>query len=273
MRFYQYGKEGSSTASQCIIMFARPPSGGLGTLLSQICDPNTATAAGQDMLLSARSAASVAVSLPNTARQREQVQHLEAALQHSSDEVLDLLAALDTAAGTAGEGSNAVAQAQQRLAGAHDSMQVAAGRWQLAATAAEGLKEQHATIRQQVRSVDVMHHVCWHVVVAAPAALLLAQACRLTVAAAAAAAAAAPWSVSPLCPAIAAACLPVSVSCRSRSSSRRLMVPRTAWRQPWGRSRQRSANWHGAWVCVGGLLLPLSFAATPAGWPPALARG
>jgi hypothetical protein len=135
------------------------------------------------MLLSARSAASVAVSLPNTARQREQVQQLEAALQHSSDEVLDLLAALDTAAGTAGEGSNAVAQVQQRLAGAHDRMQLAAGRWQLAATAAEGLKEQHATIRQQVRSVDAMHHVCWHVVVAAPAALLLAQACRLTAAA------------------------------------------------------------------------------------------
>jgi hypothetical protein len=114
------------------------------------------------MLLSTRSAASVALSLPNTARQREQVQQLEAALQHSSDEVLDLLAALDTAAGTAGEGSDVVTQAQQRLAGAHGSMQAAAGRWQLAATAAEGLKEQHATIRQQVRSVDIIHAGMWY---------------------------------------------------------------------------------------------------------------
>ena len=117
--------------------------------------------------MSARSAASAgALSLPDSARQREQAAALEAALQHSAAEVEDLLGALDTAAaagsataggsaqGTAAEAAAAAEAAlvavRARLAEAHGRVQGAAACMQAAAGEAEQLKRQHAELRQQV---------------------------------------------------------------------------------------------------------------------------
>lgn len=118
-----------------------------------------------------------AISLPTSARQREQQAALEAALEHSSLEVQDLLAALDAtavatgpAAASGGGGGPAVAagdspqlQAAERavlavrqsLAAAHDGVQGARRRVQEAAGEAEGLKRQHGAVRQQVEQLQL----------------------------------------------------------------------------------------------------------------------
>ncbi len=129
--------------------------------------------------MTARSAASAgALSLPDSARQREQAAALEAALLHSAAEVEDLLGALDMAAAAAaatgaadaadgtlaadgvpaqqpeeeaGAASEAgLASLRDRLAERHRSVQAAAAGMQAAAAEAERLKGQHAELRQRV---------------------------------------------------------------------------------------------------------------------------
>lgn len=118
-----------------------------------------------------------ALSLPSSARQREQAAALEAALDHSSLEVQDLLAALDATAGAASAaaaaaegdapagGAAAAAQpdrgqveaaeeavltVRRQLAEAHEGVQAARRRMGEAAGEAEALKRQHAAVREQV---------------------------------------------------------------------------------------------------------------------------
>lgn len=103
----------------------------------------------------------------DSARQREQAAALQAALEHSSAEVRDLLSALDLAAdagscgaGQQGDGAqrggaNAAADAavlvvRGALAEAHERVQDAAARLRQAAGEVEGLKRQHLAMRQQV---------------------------------------------------------------------------------------------------------------------------
>ena len=112
------------------------------------------------------------LSLPDSARQREQAAALDAALQHSSAEVRDLLSALDLAAesrpgsaasirvggsappagaaAAAAAVEAAVVAARAALAAAHERVQSAARRMQEAAGDAEQLKQQHAGLREQV---------------------------------------------------------------------------------------------------------------------------
>lgn len=138
--------------------------------------------------LSARSAASHgALSLPDSARQRERAAALDTALQRSAAEVEDLLAALDAtsalsaslaqqdgdhgvhsswdatsedghaqaqarraAAAAAGAAEEAVLAVRGQLAEAHQRVQAAAARMQGAAQEAEALKHEHVGLRQQV---------------------------------------------------------------------------------------------------------------------------
>lgn len=112
--------------------------------------------------MSARSVASVgAMSLPDSARQREAAAALDAALQHSAAEVEDLLCALGMASGegadaallgsAAAEAEDAVVAVRAQLAEAHARVQGAAARMRGAADEANSLKAQHADLRQQVR--------------------------------------------------------------------------------------------------------------------------
>lgn len=142
--------------------------------------PSPLPTQAEQELVSARSAASAgAMSLPDSARQREQAAALQAALQHSAAEVEDLLGALDTAAAAAAataagqaSGDDSVPAQQpetesgaaleagllslrDRLAERHRSVQVAAARMQAAAADAERLKAQHADLRQRVSAS------CW----------------------------------------------------------------------------------------------------------------
>lgn len=158
----------------CFTLAPRPP------------PPSLCASQTDQALVSARSAASAgALSLPDSARQREQAAALEAALQHSAAEVQDLLGALDTAAAAAaatgaaagtsaadgvpadqaraeaGAASEAaLASLRERLAGRHQAVQAAAARMQAAAADAEQLKAQHAGLRQRVSWLSWVHPWC-----------------------------------------------------------------------------------------------------------------
>lgn len=107
------------------------------------------------------------------ARQQEQAAALEAALEHSSAEVRDLLSALNLAADTGSlSGAQREGEARQggvgaaadaallavrgALADAHERVQGAAAQLRQAAGEVEGLKQQHFAMRQQVRCALAM---------------------------------------------------------------------------------------------------------------------